>query len=131
MKFFTVEEIALIHMQIIDASGGSHGIRDVGRLESAVAAQTQSVYGKDLYYTAFSKAAALAKAIIADHAFVDGNKRTGIMLAVIFLERNSIHTQIADFDLENFAVQIAVDHLSVEDIAIWLQCHSEYLEHSP
>ncbi len=124
MKYFTVEEIDLIHLQIIDASGGAHGIRDVGRLESVVATQTQEVFGKELYPTIFQKAAALMKGVVADHAFIDGNKRTGVMLAVIFLERNGVATDIADKALEDFAVSVAVDHLSVDDIAIWLENHT-------
>ena len=123
MKYFTVEEIDLIHIQIIDASGGSHGIRDIGRLESAVATQTQNVFGTELYVSAFQKAAALMKGVIADHAFVDGNKRTGMMLAIIFLERNGYETVIDDTSLEDFAVRVAVEHLSVEDIAALLADH--------
>lgn len=124
MKYFTVEEIDLIHLQLIDASGGAQGIRDIGRLESAVAAQTQEVFGVELYPTVFQKAAALTKGIIADHAFVDGNKRAGVMLAIIFLERNGVATKIRDIELEDFAVQVAVEHLSVDEIAAWFECHS-------
>lgn len=124
MKYFTLDEIELLHMQIIDASGGSQGIRDRRRLESAIAAQSQDVFGKKLYETTHEIAAAVAKGIIADHAFVDGNKRTGIMAAVIFLERNGVKTCIADQELEDFAVQIAVDHLDVDMIAQWLREHS-------
>ena len=124
MRYFTLEEIELLHMQIIDASGGSHGVRDRGRLESVVAVQTQEVFGKKLYEAVFEVAGALAKGIIADHAFVDGNKRTGIMSAVVFLERNGMHTHIADSELEDFAVRVAVEHLEIADIAKWLEKHS-------
>ena len=120
MKFFTLEEKELLHMQIIDASGGSHGVRDRGRLESAIAAQTQELFGKKLYESVFEIAAALTKGIIADHAFVDGNKRTGIMAAIVFLERNDVCTHVDDTALEDFAVQIAVEHLGVDEIAKWL-----------
>ncbi len=124
MKYFTVDEIELIHMQIVDASGGAHGTRDRGRLESAVAAQTQSIFGEELYKTSYEKSAAVAKGIIADHPFFDGNKRTGIMLALILLERNGIATTMSDKELEEFAVQVAVDHLDVAAIAAWLEAHS-------
>lgn len=124
MKYFSVEEIDLIHLQIIDASGGSQGIRDIGRLESVVAAQTQDVFGTELYPTIFQKAGALMKGIIADHAFVDGNKRTGVMLALIFLERNGVKTKMSDKALEDFAVRVAVAHLTVADIAAWLAAHA-------
>lgn len=127
MKLFDVEDIELIHMQIIDMSGGSYGTRDGGRLESAVASQTQAVFGDDLYSTLFDKAAALARGIIADHPFSDGNKRTGMMLAIIFLERNGVKTDIENKDLEDFAVQIATDHLEVPTIAAWFDAHSNAL----
>lgn len=123
MKYFSVEDIDLIHLQIIDASGGAHGIRDAGRLESAVASQTQVVFGTELYPRVYDKAAALMKGIIADHPFVDGNKRTGIMHAIIFLERNGIETQISDLSLEDFAVEVTVKHHDIATIAVWLERH--------
>lgn len=125
MYIFSVDDIELVHLQIIDASGGSHGTRDRGRLEAAVASQTQAVFGKELYKTLHEKAAALARAIIADHPFVDGNKRTGIMLALIFLERNGVQTTPSDPDLEDFAVKIATDRLDVPDIVKWLEDHTK------
>ena len=124
MKFLTVQDLALIHIQIIDASGGSQGVRDSGRLESAVASVQQSVFGQDLYATVYDKAAALLRAIIADHAFIDGNKRTGMMSALVFLNLNGVNTEaLQDKDLEDFAVQVAVEHLDIPAIAAWLEAH--------
>ncbi len=125
MYFFTVEDIELIHLQVIDASGGSHGLRDRGRIEAVIATQTQEVFGEVLYKSIFEKAAALCRGIIADHAFIDGNKRTGIMTAFIFLERNGKSTQIADQELEDFAVKVATDHLDIAEIAKWLEQHCD------
>ena len=121
MNFLTVQDIQLIHMQIIDASGGSQGTRDEGRLQSVVAATRQEVFGEELYKTAYEKAAALARGIIGDHPFVDGNKRTGLMAALVFLNLNNIDTIcLKDKDLEDFAVQIALQHFKVDQIASWL-----------
>lgn len=125
MKLFDVADIELIHLQIIDASGGSHGARDRGRLAAVIATQTQEVFGKELYPTFHDKAAALARGIIADHPFFDGNKRTGIMLAIIFLENNGYRTVIDDKELEDFAVQIAVERLDVPAITLWLKERSK------
>lgn len=126
MIYFTLEEIELLHMQIIDVSGGSHGVRDRGRLESVIATQTQEVFGKKLYESPYDIAAALMRGIIADHPFVDGNKRTGVMSAIVFLERNGTETRISDQELENFAVRVAVEHLDIEQIAQWLGERSEH-----
>ena len=125
MKFLTVQDLALIHIQIIDASGGSQGTRDDGRLQSAVVSLQQSVFGQDLYPSIFEKAAALLRAIIADHPFIDGNKRTGIMSALVFLNLNGVNTKLLqDKALEDFAVQVAVDHMDIPTIAAWLETNS-------
>ena len=124
MYVFSVDDIELIHIQIIDASGGSHGTRDRGRLEAAVATQTQAVFGREPYSSLQEKAATLCHGIIADHAFVDGNKRTGIMVALLFLERNGTQTEVDDKELEDFAVCVATDHLDIPAIAAWLGAHS-------
>ena len=125
MKWLKLDDLELIHMQIIDASGGSQGVRDRARLESALAAMKQEVFSQELYPTIFEKAAVLLRGVIADRAFVDGNKRTGIMSALIFLNLNSYDTSdLVDKELEDFAVQVAVEHLDVPVIAAWLKAHS-------
>ena len=72
-------------MQIIDASGGSQGVRDKGRLETALAAVQQEVFGEELYSTIYEKAAALMRGMIADHPFVEGNKRSGTTVSYTHL----------------------------------------------
>ena len=125
MKHLSVDDVEIIHMQIIDASGGSHGTRDRGRILACIASIEQQVFGKRLYPTIFEQAAALMRGIIAGHAFIDGNKRTGIMVALIFLNLNGYDTsQISDKKLEEFAVRVATDHLDVPTIAVWLKANS-------
>ncbi|MCJ7584226.1 MAG: type II toxin-antitoxin system death-on-curing family toxin [Anaerolineales bacterium] len=68
--------------------GGAHGVRDLAMLESAVARPQTTFGGKDLYPDLFTKVAALLDSLINDHPFVDGNKRTGITAAALFLRRN-------------------------------------------
>jgi death on curing protein len=125
MKWLKLDDLELIHMQIIDASGGSQGVRDRGRLESALASMRQEVFDEELYPTIFEKAAVLLRGVIADHPFVDGNKRTGMMAALIFLNLNGYDTSdLADKELEDFAVRVAVGHLDIPIIAAWLKAHS-------
>lgn len=126
MNFLDLADLELIHIQIIDASGGSQGVRDRGRLESALAALKQEVFGEEPYPTIFEKAAVLLRGVIADHPFVDGNKRTGMMAALVFLNANNCDTSLlADKELEDFAVQVAVEHLEIPVIAAWLKAHSK------
>lgn len=124
MKFLTLEYLLELHTLAIARFGGSAGVREAGRLEAALATQEQQVFGAELYPTVYSKAAALMRGVIADHPFFDGNKRTGTLVAVTFLELNGHMLTAQKGELENFAVSVAVDHLDVEVIATWLQAHT-------
>lgn len=119
-----LEEIVAMHLLALEQSGGADGIRDVAPLESAVAAQTQIVFGTEVYPTVFDKAAAMCRLIIAGHPFLDGNKRTGMLVALTFLKINHVTFRFKAGELEDFAVKIATDHLDVPVIAEWLQAHS-------
>lgn len=123
MNILTLEQLLQLHSVVIEATGGSPGLRDLGRLEAAIASQTQNVFGEDLYPTTIDKAAALIRGIIADHAFVDGNKRTAMLTGLTFLEINGLSFHAVPGEIENFAVKIAVDKLDVPPISIWLKAH--------
>lgn len=113
-----------LHVMAIDQFGGSDGIRDLGRLEAALAVQTQEVFDEELYVGVFSKAAAMIRGIIGDHPFQDGNKRTAMLTGVTFLEINGYIFVANKGELEDFAVSVATDHLDVPAIAAWLEEHS-------
>lgn len=124
MKSLTLEQLLELHVLVIQETGGSQGLRDLGRLESAIATQTQSVFGEELYTTLYEKAAALIRSIIADHPFVDGNKRTAMLTGLTFLRENGLQFIAQQGEIEDFAVKIATDHLDIPTIAAWLDQHS-------
>jgi death-on-curing protein len=124
VTYLSIDEILLIHEDLINTYGGSHGIRDEQRLFSVVGAPRQAAFGEDQYKTVFEKAAVYTRNIIADHMFVDGNKRTGITSGVVFLMKNGIELSSSDKALEDFAVRIAVDHCSIEQISNWFEDNS-------
>jgi death-on-curing protein len=84
-RYLTLEEILRLHFQVIKDYGGSHGVREEGRLQSVVKAPAQVVFDVDQYVTIYAKAAVYLRNIIGDHPFVDGNKRTALTVAGIFL----------------------------------------------
>jgi len=90
MNYLTAEQVLFIHARIIEETGGAHGVRDLGLLESAAARPQATFDGEDLYPDLFTKAAALMHALIQNHPFVDGNKRTGTVAAGLFLEINAL-----------------------------------------
>lgn len=123
MIWLTLEHLLEIHSLIIDATGGSTGLRDLGRLEAAIATQTQNVFGEELYPSIIDKAAAIIRGIIADHAFVDGNKRTAMLVGLTLVELNKIQIVFEDGEIEDFAVLIATDKIDVPQVSNWLKSH--------
>lgn len=124
MNYLSVEEIIHLHTRIIDDFGGSHGVRDDKRLKSVVEAPKQEVFSEEQYKTVFEKAAVYMRNIIGDHPFSDGNKRTGTAVVGVFLLRNRYVMTARNQELEDFAVKVAVEHLGVDEIVKWLECHS-------
>lgn len=77
--------------------------------------------GEDLYRDMAAKSAALMHSLIANHAFVDGNKRVGAHAAVVFLSINETEIRISSDDLEEVAMSVARGELSAEQLAIWFR----------
>ncbi len=124
-RYIAEQEILLAHFKLIERYGGSHGVRDLERIKSVVAAPKQEVFGVEQYVSLFEKAAVYLRNIIGDHPFADGNKRTGISIAVVFLQLNGQHIKAQKGELEDFAVRVATEHLDVPAIADWLEQHSK------
>jgi len=124
MRYLTVEEILRLHFMVIEDYGGAHGIRDEGRLASLESAPKQEAFGVEQYQSMYEKAAVYMRNVIGDHPFADGNKRTGIAVVGMFLRRNGVSLTAAPKEFEDFAVRVAVEQMSVEEIAEWLQKHS-------
>jgi death-on-curing protein len=125
MHYLQVKHVLKMHSFAIDESGGLHGIRDRNRLESAIVRPQQSVFGKELFITVFLKAAALAHAIIFDHPFVDGNKRTAMIAAFVFLEDNGYQSTLEHGKIHAFALHVVRQKLEIPAIASWLKKHSQ------
>lgn len=123
MIVLTLDQLLELHALAISETDSSDGLRDLGRLEAAIATQTQAVFGEELYPSLFYKAAALIRGIVADHPFVDGNKRTAMLAGLTFLRLNQRNFEAGKGELENFAVEIATNRLDVPAIAEWLENH--------
>ena len=116
-----LEDILMLHKFSIEKYGGSHGLRDSGLLESAIARPFQSFGGEDLYPSIFEKAAALGESLIINHPFIDGNKRTGTVAMIALLEENGLRLSIDQDDLYNFVVSISTGEKKFEEIVEWLK----------
>lgn len=109
MKRITKEQVIYMHEILIKETGGSHGIRDNGLLESALNAPFQSFGGEYLYKSLQLKAAKLGFFIVKNHPFVDGNKRIGLLLMLTFLELNNMEITCTDNELINLGFGLALE----------------------
>lgn len=124
MNYITPEQVLFIHYRIIEETGGSHGIRDLALLQSALARPMATFDENDLYPDIFSKAAALMHSIIKSHPFMDGNKRTAITTASIFLLRNGYYLRASNKELERFTLKVTAKNIELHEITKWFQRYS-------
>lgn len=124
MKYLTPQQVLLIHDQMVKRFGGSHGVKDLGLVESAVYRPQATYAGQDLYANIFDKAAALLQSLLKNHPFVDGNKRTALTSAGVFLKINGFNLINGHDEEVEFGLSVDNRHLSLEEISAWLKKHS-------
>ncbi|GJM43072.1 MAG: death-on-curing protein [Ardenticatenaceae bacterium] len=123
-RYLTPQEVLFIHARLIATTGGEQGIRDLGLLQSAVARPQATFDGTDLYPGLFLKTAALMESLSQNHPFVDGNKRTAITAAAMFLQLNGYILQITNEEMERFTMMVVRERPSIESIANWFEENS-------
>jgi death-on-curing protein len=121
MNYLTAKQVLFIHSRLVAETGGSHGVRDLGLLESAVARPRATFDGKELYPDLFTQAAALMDSLINNHPFVDEDKRTGVTAAGLFLQINSWKIIVSPKKLESCTLRVATGKLKVPRLADWLR----------
>ena len=121
----TLEELVWLHAVAVEEFGGSSGIRDRGTLESAIGRPLATFGGKNLYKSAFKRAAALAESLVLNHGFVDGNKRSAMYAMAVWLEREGYTIEAARGELRDLALAIASRSFTVDEIAAWLEKRSK------
>jgi death on curing protein len=124
MQYLTREDILLAHSMVIAETGGSHGVRDPHTILALEELPRQSAFGRELYPTLFDKAALYIRNIITAHPFIDGNKRTAMTASGIFLELNGHKLEAPEGEVEQFALRVISEKLTLEDIALWLKQNS-------
>ena len=122
--YLTAEEVLIIHAQIVDATGGSHGVRDIGAVASLSARAQMRFGGTDAYINVFEKAAAYMHSCAMFHPFSDGNKRTSVAIAARFLYLNGYELDCSNEEMESYVVLSVVEHHEIPSIAAWLEKNS-------
>jgi death-on-curing protein len=124
MIYLTAEQVLFLHARIIAETRGSQGVRDLKMLLSALGRLQASFEQRDLYPDLFTKAAVLMDSLIRNHPFVDGNKRTGITAAAMFLQMNGFGLEVGNLELESFTMEVAQSRQSIDEMAAWFQVHA-------
>lgn len=121
----TRDHILLLHEQLIKESNGTPEIRDIGLLDSAIEAVYQTFDGKELYPTLPSKAARLCYGLVKNHAFADGNKRTGVHSMLVFLALNGVSLDYTQEELYTVILGVADGSITYEALLQWIVEHQE------
>lgn len=121
--FLSVENVLGIHQRVIEEFGGDAGVRDHGLLESAVMIPAAQYEGRFLHPDLPAMAAAYLFHICRNHAFVDGNKRTALAAAEVFLRLNGQGLKASNRELERLTVGVAQGTLSKDDAVAFFRAH--------
>ena len=115
--FLNLSEVLHIHRDQIERYGGQPGIRDLGLLQSAVGMPAAGFGDRFLHEDLFEMAAAYLFHITRNHLFMDGNKRTGVVCALVFLELNGIGVKASEDSLVEMVMAVAEGRAGKEAIA--------------
>ncbi|MBQ3645888.1 MAG: type II toxin-antitoxin system death-on-curing family toxin [Synergistaceae bacterium] len=123
--YFDEEAVIALHDDLVNETGGSVGVRNMGLLISALNAPFQTFGECELYPTLYQKAARLAYGLVQNHAFIDGNKRIAAHVMLLFLKVNGIKLIFTQEELEDIFLRLAASEITFEDLTDWIITHEK------
>ncbi len=120
MRFLALSEVLRLHSDLVAETGGVTGVRDLGRIQAALAQPMATFDGEELYPTIVDKAAALGFALVQGHAFIDGNKRIGHAAMEVFLMLNGFDLNESVDEQERAILSVASGTMSRDEFTAWL-----------
>ena len=121
IKILSEEKVTSLHKLMAEKTGGDPGIRDMGLLSSALESPYSTFGGVELYPTVEEKAARLGFALISNHAFVDGNKRIGMLVMLVFLDVNNYPIRPTNDDVARVGIAVAAGNMKYESLLAWVR----------
>ena len=118
--FLTLEDVLDIHTQQLARFGGGEGMRDLGLLESALAQPQATFGGEYVHQSLWEMAAAYLFHIASNHPFIDGNKRVGLLAALVFLELNGITLTQGSEELYELTMAVAAGRMTKAEVTVAL-----------
>jgi death-on-curing protein len=123
MERISSSQMIIFHHKITEKTGGSSRIRDRSLIESALNKALQTFDGKELYLDDLKKISVITYSLINNHGFVDGNKRIGVAMMLLFLQINGIKVKYTQQELIDLGLGIAAGKLKEEHIEDWIKRH--------
>lgn len=117
----TKEEILILHKQLIERYGGTHGVRDENLLDSALNAPFQGFGDYEYYPSVVQKAVRLCFGLVMNHPFHDGNKRIGAMALLTTLDLNHLTLKTNSAELSEIILRLAAGSINDETLLCWVQ----------
>ena len=121
MLFLTLDEVLALHADQIRRYGGRRGIREIELLQSALGTPRATFHGALLHSTLPETAAAYLFHLVQSHAFIDGNKRVGLVAALAFLGLNDVSIEADPDELTELVLGVAAGKVSKAEVAVFLQ----------
>ena len=119
----TKKPVLSLHRLLSESTGGDAGVRDEGLLASALDTPFAGFGDTAFYPTTEEKGARLGYGLVANHAFVDGNKRIGLLVMLVFLEMNGVPLSCTDDEMVRVGLSLADGSLSYEALLGWVIGH--------
>ena len=124
IRFILIDEVYEVYEYVSKEFGGDFGIRDEGQLLSALDQPKAGIDGEYFHKDLYEMAAAYLYHVVQDHPFIDGNKRTGGMLALQFLGLNGIEVVTTDDEFQRMIEKVAKGELGKPEIAEFFRVNS-------
>ena len=115
------EKVLILHELLTEETGGSAGVRDMGLLNSALESAYATFGGDELYPSREEKGARVGFSLISNHAFVDGNKRIGMFIMLIFLEVNGVKIRPTNDEVVRVGLAVAAGEMKYEELLAWIR----------
>jgi len=123
MNMLEKKTLLAMHQRLIATYGGSHGLRDEGLLESAIAMPYMTFFGEDLYPSLEAKAAQLCFGLVKNRPFIDGNKRIGAHAMLTLLRMNGYDFDLTNEELEDCIHAVARSEMNASELTAWIKSH--------
>lgn len=125
MIILSKEQVLMLHANLIEATGGSGGMLNEGMLDLALNNPFQSFGGEELYPSIQAKAAQLCFGLVKNHAMIDGNKRLGAHVMLVFLALNGYELLYGQKELSDMILALASGEIGGEEILQWIIKHQK------